>query len=818
MFLEALEALKRLHRAADQAVRRAVVWAPLAAALLGGAPYARASSPAYLNINVNIQGIGGITDLTAVQGASTGTVGLSWTEPYRTAGSAPYSYDVRASTVGQIATDTVFSTSPLLAVFSPSVPPVPGTGGGAAGFVVAGLTGNVTYYFAIREKDSTTFHGSWLRTTAPPRNVNNFAVPVASTTAPGGGLVTGVSTTTITAAWNVSAGATDYVLAASTGAANPPTLVSASSTTLSSTATVSGLAPNTTYFLLVSACGAGCSSYTPLGSTITLAAPAITLSTTSVSSTTVALTWSPNGNPSGTNYLVEASTDGVAYANVQTSTVAAGSVVGLTGGGTYYFEVVALNGAGIAAAPSNVLLVHMPNGPTPSTPTGLTASGGLLSVSLSWTALPPLQQGLGLAEYRLLRSLNAGFGFVQVATAAGTSFQDKPLSANVTYYYEIVARDIGGTDSAPSAPVAALPFTVRPMEPLGITAVPSSTTVTLAWSPTTRFFDGTPFVTTGAPNGDELQGYSIYRSTNICDPSYVQISSLSITSTSLTDYTNGLNYYYRVFSFNTLGYSSNVITISSLGEFNYFMDDCVTDLVLDAGTAATLNGATNGLGDIRMTRNRRPQDVGSGIFQSGEWEAYLNGSTLLKNYVLAKPGRYVLHFSESGGVPVPSTGPSNGFAPLAVPAAVPAVGVGDLGMYWYNGLQFMKMYGKIDPVGQTVTVDSPNTGIYQIRAQARAAGAVFDLSNLSSRVITPNGDGLNDTLIFTYDPGPHNVTPAGKIFDLRGAAVADMTPGLVPNTLTWNGYMNGLPVHSGAYVYRITGDGKTFTGTIVVAR
>jgi len=85
-------------------------------------------------------------------------------------------------------------------------------------------------------------------------------------------------------------------------------------------------------------------------------------------------------------------------------------------------------------------------------------------------------------------------------------------------------------------------------------------------------------------------------------------------------------------------------------------------------------------------------------------------------------------------------------------------------------------------------------------------------------VITPNGDGLNDVAIFTYDPGPKNVQAAGRIFDLRGAAVADMAPGLVPNTLTWDGRMNGRPASGGVYVYRITGDGKTFTGTIVVAR
>jgi hypothetical protein len=30
--------------------------------------------------------------------------------------------------------------------------------------------------------------------------------------------------------------------------------------------------------------------------------------------------------------------------------------------------------------------------------------------------------------------------------------------------------------------------------------------------------------------------------------------------------------------------------------------------------------------------------------------------------------------------------------------------------------------------------------------------------------------------------------------------------------------MNGRPAAGGVYVYRVTGDGKTFTGTVVVAK
>jgi gliding motility-associated-like protein len=118
-------------------------------------------------------------------------------------------------------------------------------------------------------------------------------------------------------------------------------------------------------------------------------------------------------------------------------------------------------------------------------------------------------------------------------------------------------------------------------------------------------------------------------------------------------------------------------------------------------------------------------------------------------------------------------------------------------------------------------VDSPNLGTYQVRAQARStSGPVFDISGVQSRVITPNGDGLNDLFVVQYDPGPDYVTPTGQIFDLRGAFVSNMVPSQAQGgySMVWDGKMNGTPVHSGVYVYRIQGGGKTFTGTVVVAR
>lgn len=771
---------------------------------------ARASPSAQLNINIAIQAIGNVDDLTAAAGASPGAVGLSWTEPFHPAGAAPFSYDVRVSTLTQIPNDAAFDAAAPLSAFSASAPPVPGAGGGAAGFVVAGLARNVTYYFAIREKDSVSLHGVWLRALSPPRNVDNFVLLSSSQPPPAGGAALTVAVSSLTAAWATASGATSYALVASTLATSPPTAVAASSTTAASTATLAGLEPNTTYFLFVSACGHGCSAFAGLGSTTTLAEAPTALSTTSVSSSTVDLVWSPGANPSGTPFRVQRGVDGVNFATALVSTQPAAEIAGLAGGGTYYFRVAALNGAGQESAPSNVVSLITPAGPVPSAPGGLSAQGGLLSAALSWDALPTAQRGAGLLYYALSRSTASAFGYVRIATTTATSFLDRPLSSGTTYFYKILARDAAGVDSTPSAPVAAVPFTERPMEPIGVTVAPSSASVMIGWTPTTRFIDGAPFVSTGAPTADELLGYTVYRSTDLCASSYVHLVDLPTTATSLTDATGGRNYYYRLFSFNSAGAATNAVVVSALGERDYMLDDCQSRLVINDQDAALLNGAANGIGDIRLVSGSRPQDVGGAVFQSGEWRAYLDGAAELKGYALPRPARVVLHFAVQNGRPAPSAAP--------VGAQGPAAGVADLGMYWFNGVQFQKMYGRVDAVAQTVSVASPNLGVYQVRALARSAGAVFDVSNLASRVITPNGDGRNDTLIFTYDPGPRNVVPDGAIFDLRGAFVSDMKPGLVANTLTWDGFMNGRPVAGGAYVYRIRGDGKTFTGTIVVAR
>ena len=130
----------------------------------------------------------------------------------------------------------------------------------------------------------------------------------------------------------------------------------------------------------------------------------------------------------------------------------------------------------------------------------------------------------------------------------------------------------------------------------------------------------------------------------------------------------------------------------------------------------------------------------------------------------------------------------------------------------------MKVFGAVNSAAQTVTVRSAVPGKYQIRALARSTGVSFDVKEMSNKVITPNGDGLNDYVVFTLD-NPRDSAVTGKIYDLSGAFVADMKPGTqLADTLAWDGKAHGVVVPRGVYIYQIKAEGKTFNGTIVVIR
>lgn len=712
-------------------------------------------------VDVRARGLAPVTDLVAATGSLATGITLTWTEPFFSSVTAPVSYQIKASTVGFINGATDYAAARDLQSIATVTFPLYGAGGTTASVQATGLTPFVTYYFAVRLVDGSTptLTGAWLRVPAQGRNLNTGALPLFVPNPPN-------PVSDLTALPGAGEGDVNLVW------------------TAPSNTNLVTIASYEVRFASFSAASAG--------------------STTAWTEAASSVAFAPALGPGA----LEARTIG-----------------GLFPAATWYFSVKSIDATGQVSpidtkSTGAFQAATLPRSLPPSTPLGLSGTAGLRRATLAWTDLTPAGKGLDFAYYRLERSTDLA-AFVAVTTTAGTGYLDVPLTALVTYYYRLVARDLRGNESVATSTVGVVPFTILPMEPLGVTVAATPLNVTLSWSPVTRFADGTPFLSTAAPTADELIGYAVYRSTESCVLDFVHVSSLPFITTTLLNATGGANYYYHVQSYNTFGVSTNTLTVSTLGERRFFLDQCDTFMVLDSANSAMLNAATNGLGaDVRIMSTRRPQDVGGPVFQSADWRAYLGGATEIKGFALPKPARVIMHFDTAGGVVVPSTAPVSGLSVSGASAAAAptAVSPKNVGMYWYNGSEFKKMYGNVDTNSQTVTVESPNLGLYQIRSLFRADGAVFDLSNVSGRVVTPNGDGLNDLIIFSYDPGPRNISARGRIYDMTGAFVADMVPGLVPNTVVWDGKMNGRAATSGVYVYKIEGDGKTYTGTVVVAR
>src|SRR5262249_52483601 len=91
----------------------------------------------------------------------------------------------------------------------------------------------------------------------------------------------------------------------------------------------------------------------------------------------------------------------------------------------------------------------------PTAPTNPTASGGIGSVSLSWTAST---DNVGVDHYDVYRSTTSGFtpsAANKVGQSTTTSYTDAGLAAG-TYYYLVDAADASGNVSAPSSQASAV--------------------------------------------------------------------------------------------------------------------------------------------------------------------------------------------------------------------------------------------------------------------------------------------------------------------------------------------------------------------------
>ncbi len=132
----------------------------------------------------------------------------------------------------------------------------------------------------------------------------------------------------------------------------------------------------------------------------------------------------------------------------------------------------------------------------------------------------------------------------------------------------------------------------------------------------------------------------------------------------------------------------------------------------------------------------------------------------------------------------------------------------DLRIYWFDGINWRNMGGTVNPEDNKVTVNISHFSVYALfPAGPLTPSAVRPLE----KIITPNGDGINDFAQFGLT-GEFEV----KIVDIGGRLVRKLN-----NVNTWDGRKdNGEMAESGVYVYQVTSSQLVdkVTGTLAVAR
>ncbi len=440
--------------------------------------------------------------LTATAGNA--SVSLSWT-----AGSGATSYNVYRGT-----SSGGESTTPIA------------TGIGTTSYSNTGLTNGTTYYYRVAAVNSSGTSGMSNEASATPQT----SAPAAPA-----GLTATAGNASVSLSWTASAGASFYNVYRGTAAGSEstkPIATGIGTTSYSNT----GLTNGTAYYYRVAAVNSGGTSgmSNEASATPEPSAPAApTGLTATAGNASVSLTWATSTGAS--SYSVYR---GTAAGGESATPVAAGFTItaytdtGLTNGTTYYYRVAAVNGGGTSGMSNEASATPEPS--APAAPTGLTATAGNASVSLTWAA------SAGASSYSVYRGTAAGSeSTTPIATGVGTtSYSNTGLTNGTAYYYRVAAVNSGGT-SGMSNEASATPEPSAPAAPAGLTATAGNASVSLTWA-----------TSAGASS------YSVYRGTASGGESTTPIAA-GPTSTAYTDtgLTNGTTYYYRVAAVNSGGTS-----------------------------------------------------------------------------------------------------------------------------------------------------------------------------------------------------------------------------------------------------------------------
>lgn len=406
------------------------------------------------------------------------------------------------------------------------------------------LNPNTTYSYRVRARnslDGTTFrNGAWVgpvtaTTFAPPPTAPTLVSVVAP--APPAGSTSLVLTWT-----DNSTTETGFLVEQAPAAGGPWSQAGAVLPANSTTATVTGLQPDTDYFFRVTATGVPINSLVSnvrSGTTLPLPPEApdglsITVPARPQGLTELILDWADNSD-NEVEFSIERQDSanglfnevGVVGADVTTFTD-----TGLTRNTTYTYRVRASNTGGDSAYSDTASATTLPG--APGAPQNLVATVPLPdAILLQWTDASNNEEAF-LVE----RSID-GAAFVEIGTAPANSpeFLDADLEIGKTYSYRVRARNSGG-DSAYSNTASP----TGPAAPSNVTLeVNSQTEITVSW----------------VDNSDNEAGFRVERSAD-GGVMFAPVTTVNADVTTFTDtgLAAGGAYVYRIIAFNVGGSSA----------------------------------------------------------------------------------------------------------------------------------------------------------------------------------------------------------------------------------------------------------------------
>lgn len=313
--------------------------------------------------------------------------------------------------------------------------------------------------------------------------------------------------------------------------------------------TNSSLVPNTTYYFRVKAVNEdGQSDFSNVLSVTTLElqlpADPSELTAGNVTENSCLLSWKDNSNNELGFQIYRSLSETSDFQIIRTNgsnqnTYLSGN---LEQGATYFYKVRAYNDDGVSEF-SNTIQIRIPY--PPESPADLILKDkSITSVSFEWTDNSGNEEG-----FYLERSLGTSVLFISIDTleANTTEFTDNDLTSNTSYYFRLAAFNNDGVSDysdtlyvhTPEDTVLLVPEDFR-------TDLVRYNKVTLSWS----------------LNKNNIQGFEIERTTDTSE--YILVARTGIvTSYSDTTVEEGVDYNYRIRSFNDGYYSSYSLAVSA---------------------------------------------------------------------------------------------------------------------------------------------------------------------------------------------------------------------------------------------------------------